>query len=120
MDLEKGDRNIADTAVRETEEEIGIRPENIEEIGIISFYFPFNQDWNQDVHIFMVKEWKGELKETEEMLPKWFDKDKIPFDQMWEDDKHWLLSVLKGKKIKKAAFVFKENDKIKDYDIEFS
>lgn len=24
-----------------------------------------------------------------EMQPQWFDMSKIPYDQMWADDKHW-------------------------------
>ena len=118
--LKDEDETILDAATRETEEEIGIKPRNIQEIGFISFYFPHNKDWDQDVHIFMVKEWEGELKESEEMLPKWFDVKCIPFEDMWDDDKYWLLDVLKGKKIKKASFVFGQDGKVKKHNIEFS
>lgn len=113
------DRNILNTAIRETKEEIGIEPSNIEKIGVISFYFPHNKDWDQDVHLFFVKDWKGKLKESEEMLPKWFDMDNIPFNEMWDDDKYWLLDVLKGKKIKKASFIFAEDGKVQKHNIEF-
>ena len=35
--------------------------------------------------------------------------DKIPFDRMWDDDKHWLPEVLKGRKVR-GKFSFKEDN----------
>jgi len=68
---------------------------------------------------FIVKDWAGKIGESEEMLPRWFDIDNIPFKKMWGDDSYWLLSVLSGKKIKKGKFVFTESNDVKDHDIEF-
>ena len=34
----KGDRNIEDTAIRETEEEIGVKIKDLEKVAILSFY----------------------------------------------------------------------------------
>jgi hypothetical protein len=31
------------------------------------------------------------------MRPEWFDYSKIPYQQMWSDDEHWLPHVLDGK-----------------------
>ncbi len=67
----------------------------------------------------MVKEWEGEIKESEEMLPKWFDIKNLPFENMWDDDKYWLPGVLKGKRIKKASFVFEETGRVKEHKIDF-
>ena len=119
LDYSKGDKNILDTAIRETEEGIGIRPKDMQEMGVLSFYFPHNKEWDQDVYVYMVKDWEGKLKESEEMCPKWFDLKDLPLEKMWDDDKYWLRDVLKGKKIKKASFVFKENDRVKEHNIEF-
>lgn len=33
------------------------------------------------------------------MRPKWFDKDKLPLDEMWEADKVWLPEVVTGKQV---------------------
>lgn len=41
-----------------------------------------------------------------EMLPKWFDVQNIPFDDMWADDKLWFPLFLSGKKFK-GYFLFK-------------
>jgi len=119
LDYKKGDKTILDAAVRETKEEIGIKPTNVQELGVLSFYFPHNKEWDQDVYLYMVKEWEGELRESKEMLPKWFDIKDLPFENMWDDDKYWLPEVLKGKKIKKASFVFEENGRVREHKIDF-
>src|SRR4030042_211008 len=118
LDYMKGDKTISDTAIRETKEEIGIEPENMQALGVLSFCFPHNKEWDQDVSVYLVEEWKGELKESEEMIPRWFDIEDIPFADMWDDDKYWLKDVLKGKKIKKASFVFAEDGRVKEHNIE--
>ena len=50
------------------------------------------------------------------MLPKWFKAEKLPFEEMWDDDKFWLSQVLNGKKLK-AKFIFKEGEKISRKDV---
>lgn len=111
LDPEKGDADIIETAIRETEEEIGVKAENLEKVAVLSFHFPYKKEWDQDVHVFLVRNWKGEPRESEEMLPKWFKMSKIPFNEMWDDDKFWLPKVLDGKKIK-AEFIFGKGEKI--------
>jgi mutator protein MutT len=100
---------IEDAAKRELYEETEIIAKNIVKVGEIKFIFPYQEEWNQLVHIFLVKEWEGTPKETEEMKPRWFDISEIPFDTMWQDDKFWLLKVLDGKRIS-AEFTFGEDN----------
>jgi 8-oxo-dGTP diphosphatase / 2-hydroxy-dATP diphosphatase len=108
--------SIWDAAVRETKEEIGVDVTEMEKAAVLKFYFPHNEEWNQNVHVFLVKSWGGEPVETEEMNPKWFHKESIPFSKMWDDDKYWLLNVLEGNKLQ-AEFVFGKNDIIRDKNI---
>lgn len=120
IDLEKGDKSVLCSAIRETEEEIGVKIKNPEKVAVMDFHFPEipkEKDFDQQVHVFLVKDWKGEPIETDEMAPKWFNIDKIPFDQMWDDDKHWLPHVLEEKKLK-AKFVFDKEEKIADQNVE--
>lgn len=105
------DKNIEETVIRETNEEIGVTLKNLEHVATFNFYFPKKTGWGQQVWVYLSREWDGEPKETEEMAPKWFDKNEIPYDQMWEDDRDWLPQVLDGMKLQ-GDFLFDKNQKI--------
>ncbi|MCJ7816431.1 MAG: 8-oxo-dGTP diphosphatase [Candidatus Aenigmarchaeota archaeon] len=103
---------IEQAAVRELAEEAGIQAQKIRKVCELAFVFPHVpkiKRWDQIVHVFLVEKWKGKPIESKEMKPKWFAFDEIPYGRMWEDDRHWLPLVLKGKKIR-AMFVFGEDD----------
>ncbi|MDD4937660.1 MAG: 8-oxo-dGTP diphosphatase [Candidatus Shapirobacteria bacterium] len=108
---------IKDTAVRETQEEICVIPKNIIQVATLNFYFQNKPEWDQQVLVYTTKEWEGEPSETEEMKPKWFDQNKLPFESMWPDDPFWLPLILNNKKIK-AKFTFGENDIILNQKID--
>lgn len=118
IDKEKGDKNIIDAAIRETKEEIGVDVKNLEKFAVLRFRFPYKEDWNQDVHVFLIKNWQGEPQESEEMFPKWYKTNEIPYSEMWDDDKFWLPHVLTGKKLE-ADFIFKEGGIVNKYNINF-
>ena len=94
-------------AVREIEEEIGVRvaPEDLQPVGSLHFRFQDNPDWEQDCRIFIIRRWQGEPVESEEMRPLWYGQGNLPFEQMWVDDPHWLPFVLEGKFVR-ADFLF--------------
>lgn len=106
---------IAETVVRETQEKIGVIPLNIEKRAVLDFYFPHNPEWNQRVVIYLAKNWAGKPKESEEMKPKWFNINDLPFELMWPDDKYWLPKVLEGSNIN-AEFLFGKNDTLLDFN----
>jgi 8-oxo-dGTP diphosphatase len=108
---------IEETAKRETLEEIGVEVEQLEHRGTLDFHFPHNPDWGQTVFVYLVTSWKHEPAESEEMLPKWFKRNEIPFESMWPSDIFWLPKVIGGKKIK-GEFTFKEGDQIERMIVE--
>jgi ADP-ribose pyrophosphatase YjhB (NUDIX family) len=110
------DRNIEATAKRETFEETQVKPRKLKKVAILNFYFEEKTEWNQQVTVFLTENWQGEPKETEEMAPKWFNIDEIPYKDMWEDDPLWLPLVLKGK-IVNADFLFDENQKMLEHKV---
>lgn len=116
--VEKGE-TIETAAARETGEEIGVvaDPIGMENVGNIEFYFKDKPEWNQHMHIFLVKNWEGEPKESEEMMPKWYSQNEIPFDAMWPDDKHWLPAVLAGKRIEGKFSFVNEGKNIDEFDV---
>lgn len=95
--------------IRETEEEINVTPIKYEKVGLIEFdeFYKENKQ-NLVFHLYMVYEWNGIPTESEEMKPKWFDINNIPYEKMFPDDKYWLPLILEGKKVK-AYFNFDEN-----------
>lgn len=112
----KIDKNILEAAIRETKEEIGVDVKNPEKFGLFHFRFPHKSEWDQDVHLFISKDWTGEPTESEEMLPKWFSIKDIPYGQMWPDDTYWMPHILKGKKVE-ANFIFGPEDKILEHNL---
>lgn len=102
--------SIEDAARREMREEAGIELDQLNKIGIIEFEFKGNPEILQ-VHIFKAEHFSGKPTESEEMNPQWFHVDKIPFEEMWPDDKHWFPMFLSGKKFR-GKFLFGESDTI--------
>jgi hypothetical protein len=50
------------------------------------------------------------------MAPRWFDQGAIPFDEMWQDDRHWMPLFLRGQRFT-AAFEFKDLHTMVKYEI---
>ena len=102
-------------AVRELFEEIWAKIEesSLQLKGILHFVWEGAEAKNQICSVFFVP-YGGEVYETEEVLPKWFDISEIPYDEMWEDDIVWLPKLLEGVEYLEYRFVFSEEDKIKE------
>ena len=109
--VERGEA-IGDAVLREAKEEIEVTvsPEDLEPVATIQFSFHGSPHDTISGHVFVTKKWSGEPVETEEMAPKWFAFNDIPYSSMWVDDPFWLPQVLAGKKLD-AKFMFNEDGK---------
>jgi len=112
----KENESLEQAVIREVEEETGYQPLNPINLGFIEFIWPHKPENNQRCHIFLTKEFGGELKESEESLPQWWEIEKIPFDDMWPDDIYWLKDALAGKETK-YRFFFDENNGYLNHEI---
>ncbi|KKT28801.1 MAG: 7,8-dihydro-8-oxoguanine triphosphatase [Candidatus Yanofskybacteria bacterium GW2011_GWA1_44_21] len=110
------DESIYDAAKREVWEETGLKIKRMTKFSVIEFKFRGKPEI-LECHNYFIEKFSGRAKETEEMKPKWFPIDNIPFDLMWPDDKFWIPLFLAGKKFK-ARFNFGKNDKILKQKIE--
>ena len=92
--LDPGETALA-SAIREVQEEIGVTPLEIEERGVL--HFQFTDGYSLHCAVFLARDFTGTLIETDEATPHWFALDKIPYEEMWADDRHWLPEMLAGK-----------------------
>ena len=86
--LQEGE-TVEQAAIRELQEEAGIKPLKMEQVGKLNFKFLDTKD-EMDVTVFSITDFDGIPNENEEMRPKWFNKSEVPYDKMWADDKYWL------------------------------
>lgn len=106
---------VAAAAARELQEESGVVADALDRRGVLNFVFDdVPEPW--EVHVFYATAWRGEPVETEEMQPKWFDVDAIPFDNMWADDRFWLPRLLKGERFV-GTFAFTQTTTLVDYEL---
>lgn len=106
-------------AIRETEEEIGVKVKNLNHIATLDFYFPLvpaDKNWNQQVMVYFAQTWDGEPAESEEMRPEWFNIGKLPLDEMWPDDRYWLPAALAGYQIT-AEFAFGDKNSVSEMTV---
>ena len=92
--IEPGESALA-CAIRETQEELCVTPVDPEWRG--DLHFQFVDGYGLHCAVFTAGDCEGEATETDEAAPLWTPLDAIPFDEMWEDDVHWLPGVLDGR-----------------------
>lgn len=101
--MEAGE-TIEEAASRELWEECRIQTRELDRRGILWFSFHDKPDpW--EVHVFRSMQYEGTPTETDEMVPKWFEKSSIPFEMMWADDVLWYPYFV-GDKFFKGVFFF--------------
>lgn len=112
--LEKGETSLM-AAIRETQEEVGVTPTDLLQVG--ELFFQFLDGYKLHVAVFAASGCEGELCETEEATPMWTDIEKIPYHDMWEDDAYWLPLLLRRKKFC-GRFVF-DGDKLLSHRLDY-
>ena len=106
---------IYNSAKRELIEECGLTTTNLKFIGLITFNYDI-EDKTFQVNVFTSDTFSGELKETEEMLPQWFDIRDLPYDKMWGDDRYWYPLMFE-QKFFYGNFLFKGYDEIINHSV---
>lgn len=100
--LEAGE-TAEQSAIRETQEEIGVTPLGLQLGG--ELFFQFRDGYKLHVAVFVANDCVGEMIETPEATPLWTDLDKIPYAEMWQDDPIWLPHLIARKKFR-GFFLF--------------
>jgi 8-oxo-dGTP diphosphatase len=111
--LEPGETALQ-AAVREVQEELGVTPTGLEQIG--ELYFHFLDGYKLHVAVFAASGCLGEPIETPEATPIWTQRDRIPYHDMWQDDPHWLPLLLARNRFR-GYFVF-DGDRLLSHRVE--
>ncbi len=112
------DETAEQAAIREVKEEIGVDvdPKDLEKAGEVLYHNP-DPNWGMYVHIYIVRKWKGEPAESEEMKPQWYEASEVPALNAWADFKYTFPQTISGKKFK-ADFAYKaDGETIENFDI---
>ena len=110
----EGHETIQECAARETQEELLIEPLGLEQAGRLRFQF--TNGYGLDVTVFRASGYRGNPTETAEAAPIWVELDKMPFDEMWEDDELWFPSLLAREPFE-GRFIF-DGEHMLDYHLE--
>jgi 8-oxo-dGTP pyrophosphatase MutT (NUDIX family) len=106
--IEEGE-NSCQAMKRELTEENGTKALSWESVGCIRWFLPALPEWKPgSCYVYLVYSFSGDPVETDEMKPKWFNIDEIPYQNMWDDTKIWLPVVLEGLKFRGDFWYSKE------------
>lgn len=104
-------------AAREVLEETGLRVSNLKPHGVLNFYFGDRDELDWVVHVFSTSLFKGRLKPSEEGMLRWFSFNEIPYEEMWQDDEHWLSLLLEGRRFNGDFYFNEDGTKLLDFDL---
>lgn len=107
--------SLAEGAVRETEEEAGVRVADAALVGNLRFVFRGSPE-RLEVHVFRATSFSGDVAPSEEMEPRWWPTAAVPFADMWPDDALWLPHVLAGRRVV-GTFEFEGTDTIVSHEL---
>lgn len=91
--------------IRETREELCITPLGALKIG--ELWFHMSHVPHIRCHVYRAEDFEGTPTETDEAKPVWTPCDAIPYERMWEDDRHWM-PLLMDKTPFHGRFVFED------------
>jgi len=103
-------------AIRELKEECGLIGTDLRKIGLLEFEFE-DEPTLMEVHVFETYKFHGELIESDEMRPQWYDIKNIPYEKMWLDDAYWYPYMLRNE-LFKGYFLYRGTNSIIKYNIE--
>jgi len=110
--IEETDKNIYEAVKREVYEETNLKITDPPLHGVLIFNHKNKREKNV-VYIFKIKNFKGRIKESDEMSVQWVEVGSIPRNKMWDSDKYWFDYILEDRKFE-IELVFNSEDSLCD------
>jgi len=106
-----------DCVVREVREETGLALSGVKRHGLLNFYFGEKEEPEWVVYVFSSTSFSGETKRSEEGPLEWVKLSSLPYDEMWEDDRHWVPLLLEDKAFSGDFYFNEAGDKLLRYSL---
>lgn len=103
----EGNETYEESAKREAFEEVNIHIHDLTHVANLLFYF---ENRLEEVSRVYTVKFTGNPVETDEMLPKLFDRTNLPYDKMWPADRIWVPKVLNSTIKAPLGFIVNFND----------
>lgn len=112
--IEPGE-TAGEAAAREVREESGVvvRVTDLVELGPVRWRFPVKPVLDMDAVVFTTDRFDGEPALSEEIDPCWYPVDRVPWDGMWDDAKHWLGHVLRSQPLNVTVTLNTDNETVR-------
>jgi 8-oxo-dGTP diphosphatase len=90
-------------AIRELQEEIAVTPIQLSRLG--NLRFAFTNRYFLECWVFRAEGYTGAPSNSSEAIPFWNSIETVPYERMWEDDRHWFPHLVKGQPFQ-GQFIF--------------
>ncbi|WP_181033504.1 8-oxo-dGTP diphosphatase [Arthrobacter sp. SX1312] len=109
-----GRETAREAAVREVAEESGIDlvPADVHAAGEITWHFPAEPAWNMAASLFTAEAGDAAAEACEEIEPRWYGVDAIPWQDMWQDAPHWIPALLAGRPVRARFVMATDNESV--------
>ena len=88
----------AEAAMREVREETGLMVRDLLDHGVLTFYFGDATEPTYTVHVCSTERFEGDPRASKEGRLEWFRDDRLPYDRMFPDERHWVPHLLAGRR----------------------
>ncbi|KAJ1765184.1 Nudix (Nucleoside diphosphate linked moiety X)-type motif 1, partial [Coemansia sp. RSA 1843] len=103
--------SVAECAVRELHEECGLKANDLVYMGVLHMNC-ISGVGNTVIFVYRADTYVGEITESDEMYPQWFDVGSIPYNEMYEEAVLWWPILLDKERPQFTASFMFDGDKL--------